>query len=395
MRKVKILIVGMVDSIHMARWVSLIDPNIFEVRLFPAQYVRKHSCMPDVPVFYPKLLTAGFTLRPFATRIRRIIERISCAFKPSIPKGIYYQPHKKLEECIENWQPDILHALEFQHAGYLCAEALAVMYKKKPVFGVSNWGSDIFLYHNDKVHYSKIRGVLEKADFYSAECRRDNNLVKELFSYNKAIWPVFPSGGGITANLLSLAFSAEVPSKRRVIVVKGYQHFAGRALTSLKVLETCKELLKGYKIVVFSPGVSVRKRINELRSRYGLNIDECVGYTQEEMLKLYCRARVFLATSISDGVSTSMVEAMAMGCFPIQSNTACCMEWFKHGKTGYAPAPDNINDIVHAFVSAMTEDDLVDKASIINQQTVKKQFDFNLIKQKVNHQYSSLVRGKS
>jgi glycosyltransferase involved in cell wall biosynthesis len=53
------------------------------------------------------------------------------------------------------------------------------------------------------------------------------------------------------------------------------------------------------------------------------------------MLDLFASARIYMGISLSDGISTSLLEAMAMGAFPIQTSTACVDDWFKPGETGF------------------------------------------------------------
>jgi glycosyltransferase involved in cell wall biosynthesis len=49
---------------------------------------------------------------------------------------------------------------------------------------------------------------------------------------------------------------------------------------------------------------------------------------------MFARSKIYVGLSESDGISTSMLEAMAMGAIPVQTSTACCDEWF--GDSGVA-----------------------------------------------------------
>jgi glycosyltransferase involved in cell wall biosynthesis len=52
------------------------------------------------------------------------------------------------------------------------------------------------------------------------------------------------------------------------------------------------------------------------------------------MLDLFASARIYVGISLSDGISTSLLEAMAMGAFPIQTSTACVDDWFVSPQQG-------------------------------------------------------------
>jgi hypothetical protein len=56
--------------------------------------------------------------------------------------------------------------------------------------------------------------------------------------------------------------------------------------------------------------------------------------THAEILDLFSESRLYVGVSLSDGLSTSAIEAMAMGAFPIQSSTSCASEWFIEGFSG-------------------------------------------------------------
>ena len=50
--------------------------------------------------------------------------------------------------------------------------------------------------------------------------------------------------------------------------------------------------------------------------------------SHQKMLEVFAQSKIYVGLSESDGISTSMLEAMAMGAIPVQTSTACCDEWF-------------------------------------------------------------------
>jgi glycosyltransferase involved in cell wall biosynthesis len=75
----------------------------------------------------------------------------------------------------------------------------------------------------------------------------------------------------------------------------------------------------------------------KLAKRTGLDIEinKKGALSHEQMLNLFSRSAVYVGLSESDGISTSLLEAMAMGAVPVQTSTACCDEWFSE-ETGVA-----------------------------------------------------------
>ncbi|WP_342737082.1 hypothetical protein [Bradyrhizobium sp. B117] len=125
------------------------------------------------------------------------------------------------------------------------------------------------------------------------------------------VLPVKPNSGGFDLPVVKQLRSLRLPSKRRLIMVKGYQHFAGRALVALDALAKASDALTGYKILVFSPSEPIYLRVDELRKYYDLDIEILQYADHGRMLRLFAAARCYLGLSVSDAISTSMLEAMA------------------------------------------------------------------------------------
>ena len=113
------------------------------------------------------------------------------------------------------------------------------------------------------------------------------------------------------------------------------------------------------------------------------------------MLRLFAAARCYLGVSVSDAISTSMLEALAMGAFPIQTNTSCCEEWIENGKTGFSIPPDDVDVIADRIRQAVTDDDLVDKAADLNWKMVVDRLDGAVLRKAVIGDYQRLLGNDS
>jgi glycosyltransferase involved in cell wall biosynthesis len=49
------------------------------------------------------------------------------------------------------------------------------------------------------------------------------------------------------------------------------------------------------------------------------------------MHEKFANSRFYIGASRSDGISTSFLEALALGAYPIQTNTSCGNEWVEKG----------------------------------------------------------------
>jgi len=276
----------------------------------------------------------------------------------------------RLAALLEAFRPQLLHAMEIQISGYVALEAVRRLGRSAPPWIQSNWGSDTFLYHKQPNHHSRLSAVMQRADAYLAECERDQATAQAL-GYRGPLFPALPASGG--ADLARIARLGTGPaSQRRMIVVKGYHNWSGRSLIAFSALALARERLRGVRIGVTNVTPAIERRIRLFRAETGLDIEALPFLADhDKALERLGQARLLLGIGISDGISTSVLEAMAMGAFPIQSATACVDEWFVDGVGGRIVSPHDTQEIARTVSEAMSDDRLVDQAAAGNLATLK------------------------
>lgn len=406
----KILIVAMTNSIHTARWVKLISDLNWQIYVFPSDFLlAPHPDLKNVKIIGSRI-TNFFASKYKDEKSKKIKEAnagLSYFQKPKITNPstfpgflrealnnrFYNFKVNKLVNVIKKTKPDIIHSLHIQEAGYLTLGA-----KKKyrgifPKWIVTNWGSDIHLFGNIKSQREKIIEVLKNCDYYSAECSRDIELAKELGFKGKFL-KVIPNSGGMDFSFISKIRSNVPASKRRNIMLKGYQGWSGRALVGLRALERCADILKGYKIIIYSSNSIELPIAAELfTEKTGIEteiIPSDVPY--EEILKYHGASRISIGLSITDAISTSLLEAMVMGSFPIQSNTSCAKEWIRDGETAILVPPEDPEEVEKVIRIALTDDELVNKAAGINYKVIFDRIEYSKVKNMVIKQYEEIAR---
>ena len=376
-RRLKILFVCFPYSVHAARWTRLLDGAGHDIHVFPSQ--PNHHLHEEF---------RHITFWPAPGLVFDVGDRpIRAGMLPDISPS---DPETRLAALIAAGQFDIVHSLEFQHAGYLTLKALARLPDRRPVWIATNYGSDISLLGGDPEHATLIREILSGCDYYSAECHRDVALARQ-FGLRKPVFVVCPNSGGIDIELTRRLRTPGPTSARRVIAVKGYQHFAGRALTALQAIDKVRDHLRDYRVCIFSPFPEVRQEAERLRSQRGINV-ECLAeqVPHDDILRLHGRARVSIAISIGDGISTALLEAMAMGSFPIQTCTACADEWIIDGKSGFIVQPDDLEQIADRLLKAMNEDELVDNAAALNFERISASASREVVAAQVKAAYAQI-----
>jgi glycosyltransferase involved in cell wall biosynthesis len=294
-----------------------------------------------------------------------------------------------LAECVRGLRPDLIHSMEFQHCGYLVLRARELYGPGFPTWLATNWGSDIFYFGRFRTHRAQIKRLLSAIDFYSCECKRDVDIARQ-FGYTGPVLYGVPNSGGLDIAKAASLRSPLLPSRRKTVMIKGYHHFAGRALIALNVVEKFAAQLTGYRIVLFSVSEAPRQRAHELKQAGILDIEVIDWATHEQILKRFGEARLYMGISVSDAISTSVLEAMAMGAFPIQTDTSCCDEWFTDGEGGFIVPPDNFDLICEKFGRALSDDMLVDRAAEVNWRTVQDRLDKTIIAPKIVEFYDQI-----
>lgn len=389
----RILLVAMPESIHTTRWISQIVDQGWDIHLFPSLDTdRVHPELADITVHHA---IYSFTANEKKDIEYRGVPVPASAYgwsKNLLQRFIPNYRAMKLKSVIERIKPDIVHSLEMQHAGYLCLEVKNMLGGSFPPWIVTNWGSDIFLFGRLPWHEPLIRDVLSNCEYYSCECRRDVCLA-EYYGFKGKVLPVFPNTGGFDVAKSAAIRKSGLVSERRAIMLKGYQGWAGRALVGLRALERCVDVLQGYRIYIHSAMCDEVVIAAELfRKSSSIPLEFVVpGSPHEKILTLHGESRISIGLSISDGISTSLLEAMLMGAFPIQSYTACADEWIVDGRTGILVHPDDSDNVEAAIRKALQQDDLVDVAAEENMSVVKERLDKAQLKVKTIAFYQDVL----
>ena len=95
--------------------------------------------------------------------------------------------------------------------------------------------------------------------------------------------------------------------------------------------------------------------------------------SHEELPGLLRKADIYVSSSLFDGTSSSLLEAMATGLLPIVSridaNTACLQE----GRHSLMFAPGSSTELVTAIQRGMDDDTLRQRAFVENRQFVERE----------------------
>lgn len=393
----RILFVAFGSSSHTARWISQLSGEKWDLHLFPVDEYYLYPGLRDVTVhtLFPvnsKELAPSVrqsNLRwPFQRgrlRLGRVLQRL-----PGEPMSA----PARLARLIRKLKPDIVHSMEMQHGAYLTLAARERLNGSFPPWMYSSWGSDVYYFGKQPEHEGRIRSVLSACDYLMGDSQRDLDLARE-FGFKGQTIGVFPGAGGFEIDKMQEFRQPGPVSARRIIAVKGRQdHLGGRALVALQAIHMCAEALGDYEIVVYMPqGDSIVTHAAQYISFVtGLNIRVLPEHRPyEEILTMMGSARIAIGIGMTDGTPHSMLEAMVMGAFPIQSNTADTRGVIEDGENGLLVPPEDAGAIAEAIRRAVSDDNLVDQAGEINTKLTRERIDERVIKPRVIAAYQMVA----
>lgn len=340
-KKTKILAIGMFDSVHFVGWLRHFRDEELEFLLFPSSPHRR---------LHPQLAELTRSRHEATFKLARGVRFLGLPLWVADKVASNLLRASLIRMLVRSFQPDFIHCLEFQNAGYIASRAMARISEPKPLLIATNYGSDIYWFSRDPKHSKLISRLLAQVDRYAAECQRDVELAKQL-GLSGEIMPVLPNAGGFTRAQLDV--DLVTPDKRQLIMVKGYHGWVGRAHIALQALESISAELQDYEIAFYSCNLSTKWLAKQMAKRTGLKVTAYSkgALSHDEMVEKFSRSIIYVGLSLSDGISTSMLEAMAMGAIPVQTNTACCDEWFSD--TGVAIRNLTVEDVALGIQTAI------------------------------------------
>ena len=366
----------MVDSIHFARWLEQFKNEEIKFTIIPSRRYKKLNFNLKILINSKNMasysLSSKVKINFFQGYIDFLLHEILGKFVKNLSREFY------LKKLVSTRRYDYIHALEVQSAGYLLQTVPRELLKKSPTI-LTNWGSELVYYGKLPNHSVLIKKLLDGVDYFSAECRRDYGLANQLGFRNKLL-PCIPAGGGY--DIEQYRINLIKPSERFQILVKGYGGLFGRADLVINAITAIYLQFPEFNYFIYSATKDVLKIINRLPSDLKMKIKFSSlrnPLTHSQIIDEFLKSRVYIGCSESDGISTSFLESLLTGAFPIQSNTSCANEWIMKGaQASIIPLDSDV--LIGELKNALMNDSLVDTACEKNYLVARKHLSFENVK---------------
>ena len=375
----KILLISM-PSVHVIRWIENLKDSSFELYWY------------DI-IGRGEVETFG-TIKQFLNTSKRKLPYIKgeyCLSKklPSlynlIRTFLETTENEALEKIIKEINPNVIHSFEMQSCSYPIIKTMNKFSNIKWIY--SCWGNDLYYYQNFPNHKRKINEVLSRVDYLHTDCMRDYHIAISL-GFKKQHLEVIPGGTGFKIN--ELEFCKKPIEKRKIILVKGYQHLFGRALNVVKALELLHTIISGYEVIIFGAHLEVQNYIlnNNLNYKtYGRH-----DLSHQKLMEIMGQSIIYIGNNISDGMANTLLEAIVMEAFPIQSNPGnVSAEIIEHGVNGFLiKDPEKISAIAMLIKDAIENKEMLVHAQKHNKKIALEKLDYSVNQQKVIALYQNI-----
>jgi len=111
----------------------------------------------------------------------------------------------------------------------------------------------------------------------------------------------------------------------------------------------------------------------------------------EEMPDLLSQADIYVSTSLYDGTSVSLLEAMGSGTFPIVTEIPANREWIMDGENGFLVSINEESSLASKIIDAIRNPELLAKSQVENRSIIEQKVLWPEYIKRVKNIYSNVV----
>lgn len=311
--------------------------------------------------------------------------------KSKIQKLVPYTDHMlnvlPILKYINKLKPDVIHGM------YISNIASYVIPIKNPVI-LSAWGSDLLVDIKARHHYILVQKALKKAKFVTSVSQQLTQVLLGMGVAEDKILTV-PIGLNLS-EFESLVpddeFYMDFPfdtDRHKICISTRNLNPIYDVQTLVKAIPLIIKKIPEFRFIIAGSG-SQAEQLKDMIS--SLKIEDHVympGWIYKEKLyKLYKISQYYVSTSLSDGVSSSLLEAMAAKIIPIVSDIEGNRELIRNKKNGLMFPVGDHNKLAEAVIYAYNHTNFQKKATAENYRYVYEKGDL----EKNMEQYETLYR---
>jgi glycosyltransferase involved in cell wall biosynthesis len=400
----KILLVADGRSTTTRAWVRALNHLGYQVIL-----VSTYPCAPldgveadvTLPVAFSALGGSGSgnlaaakksAVRGIVTRARSLFLTARYLLGPLTLR--YYGP--RLRWLVERIQPDLVHAQRIPFEGMLAA------YTPREVpLAISIWGNDLTLHAAGSSQMATLtRRTLARADALFADTQRDVRLARTWGLDKTRPALVVPGSGGIDLEEMQAvkqrAQAGQPPAAYNpgesplVVNPRGFRTGSVRQDTFFQAIPLVLQRKPGVKFACVAMA-GQKEALNWIdRLKLDGKVTLLPHMPQEQLWQMLARAQVSVSISQHDGTPNTLLEAMALGAFPVVGDIESLREWITPGVNGLLVEPGSPQMIAEAILLALDNPDLCRSAEVKNSLLIAERAEKSVVAEKIRLLYEML-----
>ena len=357
----RICYIGDAGSIHLARWAQFFAERGHRIHVVTDTRAELGGCqvhrVPDysIPWSVPLLPALQVLLRK-ALAVRRLVKKV---------------------------QPDLVHGHYATNYGFLAA-----LGGFRPLVQTVH-GSDLMIDLDGRIENRLfIRYALRRADLVTSVAQHITRRIRRLGVSPQRI-TTFQYG--VDTEVFT---PPDAQSRRNPTRVVSTRHLEWRYNLQLlvKAIPCVLDAVPDASFVLVGDGPD-RARLTHMACDLGITDPVAFpGHIGQAAVAQHLQgASVYVSTSLTDGASLSLLEAMACGAFPVVTDIPANREWITHGANGLLVPADNPEALAFAILRALKDRDLCQAAAKQNVSVVQGRASYRHNMARMERLYQQLV----
>ncbi len=255
------------------------------------------------------------------------------------------------------------------------------------------------------IHGSDFRLAMEKRSFLTRiflyVCKKANHIICVSELYSKEIRKRGVGAGKIVTLPMGIDERFFEAGKNREEKLDGQPHtvLSNRNLLPLynvlSLIRAIPMVLREEPQTKFIIAGDGKEKETLSREAEDLKVSSSVQFLgrvpHQEMAGLLSQADIYVSTSLYDGTSVSLLEAMGSGAFPVVTDIPANREWIRSGQNGFLVPVKEEGYLANKIIEAIRNQPLREKSRIENLHIVQEKALWPAIIMKVKEVYSKLL----
>ena len=354
--RLRLCVVGDLDGVHTHSWLRYFVERGHQVHgvsyhtpARPPEGVQIHALRPAPPGGRPRM-----GARP------GLVVRAGQRLPASLQRLINLLRYRRagLRRTVERIEPEILHA------HYLVEHGLYATTANRHPYIVSAWGSDVLVEAaKSPLNRTIARFVLRQADLATANNRvMAREMVLKLGIDRARVQHIVLGASRFFLERPDASVNAQQPPADHpptVISTRSLDTPLYNIDVIVRAMVRVRKQLPAARLVLVGAG-RLQAQLEALVER--LDLSEAVqfaGYLSPEAFRdALAQAEVFVSVPSSDATSVALLQAMAVGCFPVVADLPSQQELVEHGTGGLRVPVRDVRALAEALLRALEDREL-------------------------------------